>query len=755
MPRKNADEILSQAKGDWRRAYAHWRKWRTDAKEDYAFVAGDQWDENDRAYLDRQGRPVVSFNRVAPTIDAVSGSEVTNRQEIRYIPREIGDARVNEAFTAAAKYFRDLCDAEDEESSAFYDCLICGIGWTETRLDHSEDPDGQIVIERVDPFEVFADPAAKRGNLEDAQFVFRVKDLTKSDVEREWPGATDRVFPGAFSWGDVDEDDEDPHEVIHGRQYETAAKGKLPSSRKRNYRVVEYQWKEWKPVYRMIDPQTGNESVFDERRYGMLKKAFKSMGGDLPPAIRQKRVEVRRAFFLGDDVLEEGAGPCKTDYTYKAVTGKRDRNEGTFYGLVRPMKDPQRWANKFFSQILHIINSNAKGGLLAETDAFEDVRKAEESWAEADSIVWMKTGGIGRVSPKPMAGVPPDVSSMMQFCVQSMREVTGVNLEMLGMAEAVQPGVLEYQRRQSGLMILATMFDALRRYRKGQGRLMLYLIQEYIPEGKLIRVQGQAGAEYVPLMKVPDTIKFDVVVDEAPSSPNMKEQVFAVLQVLVPQLTAMGIQMPADALDYLPLPESLVQSIKNQNMPQEGQQAQVDPAVQVMQQQMAIEQQKVQSEAQIAQQKMQSEAQTAQQRMQMEQNIKQQQLEFDNHLELQKLQFERERADVEHQVMTAKLQLEQFKTQAMLNKVIPGATSELEQGMEQLGQTVADNHSRMQSALTAAMQHLQATQNRQDEFSKALNQMQQSVLAPREIVRDEMGRVKGSRIVTNGNGTVQ
>lgn len=543
---EEASDLLAQAKADWRKAYSHWRKWRTDAKEDFAFVAGDQWSTDDKLHLDSQGRPAVVFNRVGPMIDAVAGSEVQNRQEVQYIPREIGDSAVNEAFTAAAKYFRDLCDAEDEESSAFFDCLVSGVGWTETSVDHDEDPDGTIVVERVDPFEVFADPSASRGNLADAKYVFRVKDLTKDEVEQQWPGATDNMLPGTFSWGDVDEDEDDPHETRHGRQYDVGGKTSPGKSRRRKYRVVEYQWKEFSPVYRMLDPQSGQEVTFDAKRYGMLQKIWKRIGGSPPPALRQKRLEVRQAFFMGDEVLEEGPAPCPTSFTYKAITGKRDRNEGTWYGLVRPMKDPQRWSNKFFSQILHIINTNAKGGLLAETGAVEDVRDFEQRWAEADSIMWMKDGGVSasRIMPKPLTAVPPDVSNMMQFCTQSLREVTGINLELLGMADQVQPGVLEYQRRQSGLMILATLFDSLRRYRKEQGRLMLYFIQEYIPEGRLIRIEGPMGAQYVPLMKTGETAQFDVVVDEAPSSPNLKEQVFGVMQTVAPPTPRHGHQNP-------------------------------------------------------------------------------------------------------------------------------------------------------------------------------------------------------------------
>ena len=91
-------------------------------------------------------RPVVTFNRIAPIVDAIVGHEVTNRQSVRYIPRQLGQEQVNELLNAAAQWVRDECNADGEEGDAFTDCVISGEGWTETRVSYDEDLDGRIVI---------------------------------------------------------------------------------------------------------------------------------------------------------------------------------------------------------------------------------------------------------------------------------------------------------------------------------------------------------------------------------------------------------------------------------------------------------------------------------------------------------------------------------------------------------------------------------------------------------------------------------
>jgi hypothetical protein len=98
--------------------------WRREAREDFDFEAGEQLNEEDKAILQDAKRPIVIFNRVGTTVDSVSGQEVGNRQEVQFLPRRLGVAKKNELLTSAAKWFRQQCDADDEESDAFRDLVV-------------------------------------------------------------------------------------------------------------------------------------------------------------------------------------------------------------------------------------------------------------------------------------------------------------------------------------------------------------------------------------------------------------------------------------------------------------------------------------------------------------------------------------------------------------------------------------------------------------------------------------------------------
>jgi len=535
----------------YKEARDHSSQWRVEAQEAYDMAAGQQWDERDVAAMRDQNRVPVTFNRISRVINSVIGTQVANRQETRFLPREIGDSAVNEVLTGAAEWVRDETDAEDEESDAFADMAICGMGWTETRMDYEVEPDGKICIDRVDPLEMYWDPGSTKRNLADAKWIMRIKRLSMTEFEQAWPDAAVDTQGAPFDEG-FDEIGHRVHVYAQDAYKEQQALASGPKGRRR-IMVAQFQWAEPETVYR-IGPKA---MPIGAEQFSRISGKLEASGIE---HVKQHRIRWRQAFVAGSSLLEEGNCPFADGPTFRAMTYMRDRNKGVWYGLVRVMLDPQRWGNKFFSLILDILVKGAKGGVLIESDATDDLRKLEETWARPDAIHTLRPGAIsqGKLMPKPLATWPAGLDKLMSFSLEAVHEVSGVNVELLGLADRAQPGILEMTRKQAGLTILAPLFDSLRRYRKEQGRVLLHFIQTYISDGRLIRVVGGDGKErYVPLAKRPETAKYDVIVDEAPTSPNMKERVFAALVQMMPALAKMGVPLPPELLDYAPIPSAL------------------------------------------------------------------------------------------------------------------------------------------------------------------------------------------------------
>jgi hypothetical protein len=167
--------------------------------------------------------------------------------------------------------------------------------------------------------------------------------------------------------------------------------------------VVEARWFERETYYRGAD--IANPSQMREYADAQVKLIQKNIPGF--KVVRQTRKVLRRAF-IGSEILGAIDKPMVPPgyFGWECITGFHDEGKNQFYGIVRSAKDPQRWANKFLSQVMFLMNSQSKGGIMAEKGAFDSERQAEESWAKTDAITWMKKGALQGQSPMvlPKAG---------------------------------------------------------------------------------------------------------------------------------------------------------------------------------------------------------------------------------------------------------------------------------------------------------------------------------------------------------------
>ncbi|MEI3803155.1 phage portal protein [Agrobacterium sp. CCNWLW32] len=542
--------------------------WRKTAREAFGFKSGSgQWSEEDKNVLRANKRPEMTFNRTAPLVNAVVGSEINNRREVQYIPREQGDALADEILTAAGEWFRDQTSAEDEESDAFEDTVVTGMGWTDTRLDFETDPDGAPIVERMDNLKMGWDCNASKPNLQDAQRLWYVCEKPYSEVQEMFPKVPKEMLNATWAKTLI-KDPVNPHDQDKADRYEGDQQEFTGDWQRKLCTLVEIRWFEKVPYYRgpAINANgmpSSEPREYSEKQYDLIRKQYPDF-----PAVRQYKKVVKRAF-IGKQVLATPDQPLVPPgmFGWECITGYYDKIEMQFYGIVRAVIDPQRWSNKFFSQVMYLLNSQSKGGLLAEKSAFDDPRQAEESWTKSDAITWLKDGALRGQSPalkeKPSAQFPTGFFALFNEAKESISQVTGLSPEFLGTREVDQAGVLEYQRKQSSLNLLASLFNALRRYRKRQGKVMLFLIQNYLSDGRLIRIVGDGKAQYVPLIRKEGSSQYDIIVDDAPTSPNEKERTWGVLLQIMPFVKQfMTPETTLEILSYSPLPASLVQKWK-------------------------------------------------------------------------------------------------------------------------------------------------------------------------------------------------
>lgn len=558
--------------------------WRKEAVEAYKFRDGDQWTDEDRQKLQDELRPCITMNETAAVIDAVAGLEINNREEITLKPREEKDSAGAEAGTMLVEHIRDYCDAEDEESEAFRDLVTGGVACVETYVDPETMKAAQ---RRVDPFEMIWPRTRMGRSLQDSPRLMRVREIDREEAERMFPGADPAALDA--TWVNEADGNED-HQEKPGRAYD--GNGGIPDGGlSETVRIVECQWVDEvdEQFLTVTDMASGQSQEMTPEQAQQLAQTNPMAAQALvvEPGSRKKRVVMQG--FYGAEELEAGPLPIQgVGFTWKMMTGKYDRDKGVYYGMVRAMKDPQQWSNKWLSQALHILNTSAKNTLFIEENVFENERQAEADLSKPGAVVKLASGGMGKFQWKESQGFPQQFFQLIEYASSMVRRTSGVNPELMGMADSAQAGILEYQRKQAAITTLAPFFNALRKARKDIGRTLLKFAVEYmLPSGEAARIIGQERAAALQAMMAPGWDTYDVVVDESPSSPSVKDRSWAAVQQALPILMPMvqAGQLPpvvmAAMIETMPLPSGLIDKVT------QALTAPPDPQMQAQQQEQA------------------------------------------------------------------------------------------------------------------------------------------------------------------------
>jgi hypothetical protein len=767
-------EQLLEIQTRYEAARDHALEWRKMARIDFAYYAGDQWAEDDRQKLMEQQRVPVTFNRTGPLVDAIIGYETNNRQETRYIPRTEGDAKINEALTEAGKFFRDQCDAEFEESDAFRDMVICGMGWTNDRLDDTYNPEYDLIRDRTDPFEMLWDPSSRKPNLVDRRYDFRKKWMAKDEAKGIFPDWGGEYLHVDWLSDDFDTDG-DTARINPRMRYKT---GVIENSAVRDVPVLEYQYCEYKTMHVVVNPSSGEQLELDDEQWEELDEETRNAAeaGTIPHTTK-RLTEWKRCFLIGGEIVKKDM-PYPKGSTYHCMTGKRDRNKSQWFGIVKALRDPQMWSNKWLSQIMHLINTSAKPGYDIEEGAVKDVAKFESRAARPGAVNAFTDGALqkGRVQRREAVGMPPDLANLMQYANDAMSDVSGVNQELLGMADRDQAGVLEYQRKQSAVTLLAPLFDSLRRYRKVAGRCWLYFMQHYMTDGRIVRItqdkqDGMPGKQEVAVPFTDQffdesTSEYDVIVDQSSSAPNLKEEAWLALQPLLPLVAErLGPEEFMTILEYSPMPVSFTEKMKmhaaekaKQPPPPDPEMVKIEAMQKAKQAELQLKQQEAQVDAQLEQQKaevqLRLEGQKGQAQIQLEREKAAAQLQLEQQKAIANFELQKQKnaMDYQHEEMRVGLEMRRSEQETKIKadgeraKVMGSAlgrsTAELKDvfGHGELAKAI---ETMAEAIATMAQSNQQSNQMTAEAIATMGSEIKDGLSRPKTLVRGPDGRAIG------------
>lgn len=559
---------VDSLKKDFERAVDGQEWWRKQARKCYDYRIGRQWEKGSRDTLEKQGRPVLTVNRIRPFMNLLTGYYTYNKTEPDFLPRTIGDDDLARVAKAVTKWVYDRTNYDKHKVEVFADKITGGKGvfYVGTKVNY-ETLEEEILIERRSPFSVYLDPECLNPDLSDANYLCAAKWVDKGELKRVYPEFKDEIDVLASAY--AEEEDVERRDLWYHAE-------------NKKLRLVEHYQKDY--VMQTVYDFNG-ELVRDVDLPPKLIEYYNTTGIVITPKeLRKERLPkcvIKQTVFVGNLELESmdlkythGKFPYVMDYAY--FTGEPDVEQwdephGVCYDLI----DLQEEKNKVRSQIVHLINTTSNKGLKHWGLSDEDKRKLKNFGSTPGVTIEVPPEGM--LEPFQNPGFPTELFNVEQQTETDMRGVTGINEEMLGIDVSANASgrAIELRQRQAVTQI-GVLFEGSKQAERRildllwGNKFAPGLIPQFMNEDKMIRIlddEGNSGfvqlsqtgekrmigANGTPVFDL-SRFEFDVVIGDSPNSPTQRAADY--MKVL--EAVKFGIQLPGEViLNYMDLPSDV------------------------------------------------------------------------------------------------------------------------------------------------------------------------------------------------------
>ena len=552
-----------------RTQWARYERARDNGHLDYVDMAlkcdeyyrGDQWDPDDAAMLEAEGRPALTINTILPTVNTILGEQSSRRADVKFKPRRSGSAEVAHTLTKLYMQIADNNKLDWVEQTVFSDGLIMdGRGYFDVRMDFSDHVEGEVRITAKDPLDILIDPDAKDADPKTWNEVFESKWMTLDEIselygekqaerllfvaENGMSFGPDSVEYQETRFGDTETNDDYFGAGVPGDEEYRNVKA---------LRVIERQHKKLSRAQFFVDPDTGDQrQAPDEWSDAKNKKFAKQYNLTLISKVVRK---IRWTVTCDKVVLHDDWSPYNQ---FTLIPFFCYFRRGNPFGVVRNLLSPQEQLNKIASQELHIVNTTANSGWMVEAGSLVGMTAddLEEHGAETGLVLEYARGTSPPSKIQPNQ-IPTGLDRIAMKAAANIKTISGVNDSMLGTDSAEVSGIAIQAKQNRGAIMIQVPLDNLRKSRQYLAESILNLIQAFYTEQRVIQVTNEADPmkpreemivnEMTPEGAIINDLtlgEYDVIVATAPARDSFDETQFA--EAL--SLRQAGVVIPDDAI---------------------------------------------------------------------------------------------------------------------------------------------------------------------------------------------------------------
>ena len=181
----------------------HRQRWQGLSQEGYDFYLGEQLTSAEKSDIEEAGMPTFIINRILPIIEIMRYFVTANNPKWKAVGAEGSDVDVAQVHSDIAAYCWSLSNGRPLYGQVALDALTKGIGYFLVDVDRDADMGmGEVVFSRVDPYDVYVDPASRDFLFRDASYIIIRKLLARTQLKKMMPNY-ERKINDASSIGQI------------------------------------------------------------------------------------------------------------------------------------------------------------------------------------------------------------------------------------------------------------------------------------------------------------------------------------------------------------------------------------------------------------------------------------------------------------------------------------------------------------------------------------------------------------------------
>ena len=166
----------------WERANnTHRQRWQYLSQKGHDFYLNEQLSKEEKESLEESGMPTFTINRVTPIVEIMKYFVTANSPKWKAVGATGDDVDVAQVHSDISDYCWYLSNGKSLYSQVALDSLTKGIGYFFVDVDKDADRGmGEVRFNRLDPYDVYVDPASRDFLYRDATFIQIRKNIARA-----------------------------------------------------------------------------------------------------------------------------------------------------------------------------------------------------------------------------------------------------------------------------------------------------------------------------------------------------------------------------------------------------------------------------------------------------------------------------------------------------------------------------------------------------------------------------------------------